>query len=55
MNKKDAAVEKVLSDIGIREEPDLTPEQEELLKRALDPEEQFLHDVEKLFNNPPEK
>jgi hypothetical protein len=55
MNKKDAAVTKVLSDIGFKDEPELTPEQEELLKRALDPEEQFLHDVEKLFNNSPEK
>lgn len=51
MNKKDAAVEKVLADIGFREEPDLTPEQEEILQRALDPEEQFLYDVEQLFKD----
>ena len=52
MKGKDAAVVKVLSDIGFIEEIELTPEQEEMLKRALDPEEQFMHDVEKLFRNP---
>jgi hypothetical protein len=49
MKRKDAAVIKVLSDIGATEEPELTPAQEFQLKRALDPEEQFLHDVEKLY------
>ena len=52
MKEKDAAVIKVLADIGAIDEPELTPDQEELLKRALDPDEQFLHDVEKLFKKP---
>jgi len=49
MNKQDAAVIKVLSDIG-EEEPTLSPEQEEMLARALDPEKEFMHSVERLFN-----
>ena len=49
--KKDAAVIKALTQAGLRDEPELSPEQEELLQRALDPEKQFLHDVEKLFNH----
>jgi len=49
MKDKDAAIIKVLSDIGYTDEPELTPEQEEQLERALDPEKQFLHDVERLF------
>jgi len=47
---KDSAVIKVLSDIKLRDEPELTPDQEEMLRRALDPDLQFLDDVEKLFN-----
>ena len=50
MNKQDAAVIKVLSDIGSNEEPTLSPEQEEMLARALDPEKEFMHSVERLFN-----
>jgi len=50
MNKQDAAVIKILSDIGLEEEPTLSPEQEEMLTRALDPEKQFIHSVEQLFN-----
>lgn len=49
MDKKQAAVIKILNDIGLAEEPVLSPEQEELLTRALDPEEEFLHSVKKLF------
>ena len=49
MKKKDAAVIKVLSDIGHTDEPELTPEQENQFARALDPEKQFLYDVERLF------
>lgn len=49
MKEKDAAVIKVLTDIGAIDEPELTPEQEEIFKRALDPEEQFLHDVKNLY------
>ena len=50
MNKQDAAIIKILSDVGVKEEPTLTPEQEEMLARALDPEKDFLHSVEQLFN-----
>ena len=50
MNKQDAAIEKILSDIGIKEEPTLTPEQEEMLARALDPEKDFFGSIEHLFN-----
>ncbi len=50
MNKHDAAVIKVLSDIGSSKEPTLSPEQENMLQRALDPEKEFLYSVEKLFN-----
>ena len=49
MKDKDAAIIKVLSDVGYTDEPELTPEQEEQFERALDPEKQFLHDVERLF------
>lgn len=50
MKEKDAAIIKVLSDIGYVDEPELTPKQEEQLARALDPEKQFLYDVEHVFN-----
>lgn len=49
MDKQEAAVIKVLNDIGVREEPQLSPEQEEMLARALDPEKDFMDRVEKLF------
>lgn len=50
MNKQDAAVIKVLSDISIEKEQILSPEQEEMLSRALDPEKDFLASIEDLFN-----
>ena len=49
MNKEDAAVIKVLSELGFTNDDPLTPEQEQLLKLALDPEEKFLDDVKHLF------
>lgn len=49
MNEKDAAVIKTLAELGLRKEEPLTPEQEQLLKRALDPYEEFLAQVEQLF------
>ena len=49
MNKKDAEVIKVLADLGLRKEPELTDDQLEMLKRAQHPEAFFLDDVEKLF------
>lgn len=53
--KKDAAVEKILHELGLKQEPELTPEQEELYKRAIDPEAQYLYDVERLFANKEKK
>lgn len=50
MNEIDAKVIKVLTDLKLRKEQQLSSEQEQILKRALDSEETFLHDVEKLFN-----
>ena len=49
MENKDAHVQKILAELGLKQEPELTPEQEELFRIALDPEEQFLHNVKKLF------
>ncbi len=49
MTKKDCAVEKVLAELGLRDEPELSAEQEEMLQRALDPEKEFLYQVEQLY------
>lgn len=49
MNKQDAHIEKILNDLGLKEEVPLSPEQEEMLNRALDPEVEFAHAVERLF------
>lgn len=49
MNNKDAVITKVLADLGLRDEQELTPEQEQDLRRAINPEDTFLDDVEKLF------
>lgn len=51
MNKHDATIIKALAELGHIEEPVLSPEQEEMLARALDPEKEFLHSVEELFTN----
>lgn len=50
MNTQDAAVIKALAELGLSKEPVLSPAEEEMLARALDPEKEFLHNVEKLFN-----
>lgn len=52
MSKKDAAITKALADLGLRNEPELSPNEEEKLKNALDPELQYLQDVEDLFTSP---
>lgn len=49
MNKKDAATLKVLADLGLSKEQPLTPEQEELLKGAIDPTEELLQDIKNVF------
>jgi len=46
----DAAVIKILADIGALPEPQLTPEQEEMLKRALDPDCSFYDDIMDVFD-----
>jgi len=49
MNKQEAKIIKGLAELGVREENPLTQEEEDMLARALDPEKEFLHSVEKLF------
>lgn len=49
MNDKDAAVIKTLAELGLHKEPSLTREQEKWFKRAVDPEEEFLHQVQQIF------
>lgn len=51
MNKHEAAVIKALADLNINDEPTLSQDQENMLARALDPEKEFLHAVEKLFTS----
>lgn len=51
MNDKDAAVIKTLAELGFRKDEPLTPEQELLFKRAIDPEEEFLHQVQQIFQS----
>ncbi len=50
MNKKEAAVIKLLAELGLAKESKLSDEEADMLSRALDPEKEFLHAVEKLFN-----
>lgn len=50
MSKQNAAIIKVLHDVNWTQSPKLTPEQEQMFKQAIDPEEQYLADIEKLFN-----
>ena len=51
MNSKDAHVIKILADLDLKESPPLSPEEEQLLQQALDPELDFLNQVETLFQN----
>lgn len=55
MSKKDAAIIKALAELGLKDDPELSPEQEEQLRIASDPELQYLQDVEDLFAKSPEK
>ncbi len=45
MDSKDAHVQKILAELGLKDEPELSPEQEEILRTALDPEQQELADM----------
>jgi len=47
---KDLEVIKALTELGLRKEVPLTPEQERMLQLALDPNEQYLEDLLKIFN-----
>jgi hypothetical protein len=49
MNNKDAIIIKALAELGLRKEPELNDAELEMLKRAQNPEDFFLDDVEKLF------
>lgn len=49
MDEKEASIYKIFAELGINNEPKLSPEQESLLKAALDPEEQFVQDVKRIF------
>ena len=49
MDKKDFASQKVLAELGLSENRRLTPEEEATLRRALDPEEDFLFKVRQLY------
>lgn len=46
---KDAKVQQILYELDLKQDEPLTPEQERLLEQALDPEQQFLSDVQRLF------
>ncbi len=50
MNEKDATIIKALAELGLHKEHPLTPEQEKLFQRAINPEEDFLQSVEELFH-----
>lgn len=49
MNKNDAAIIKVLADLGLYKEYELSDNQEYQVQRALDSDAIFLDDIEKLF------
>lgn len=46
---KEASIIAILSDLKLREERPLSPEEEQLLKLATSPEEQFYQDIIQLF------
>lgn len=52
MTTSDAKVTKALSELGLRMEVPLTPEQEAIFKRATDSDEAYLYRVEQLFQQP---
>jgi soluble lytic murein transglycosylase-like protein len=49
MKNKDAAITKALTELGLRDEPELTTEEEEQFLTALDPELIYLREVEELY------
>lgn len=53
MTRKDAAIQKALAELGLDVVTELSPEDERKLQNALDPESQFLQDVQDLYTNDP--
>jgi hypothetical protein len=49
MKKLNARIIKSLTELKLRGDVELTPEQEEMFQRAIDPNKEYLHQVEKLF------
>lgn len=49
MQDKDAAVIAILTELGLRKEPELTADQEQLWKQAMNPDEQLLADMKKFM------
>lgn len=49
---KDADVIKILTQLGLQQEVELTDTQEKMLQAALDNDEQYFQEIEKLFSNP---
>lgn len=49
MEQKDAQIIKILSELGLRQDTSLSEEEKDMLNVALDPEKQYLEDVERLF------
>ena len=52
MNKKDAAVAKILAELGLVKEKPLTEEEELALKYATDAEYRFVEDTKRIFSQP---
>ena len=57
MNKKDATVTAILADLGLRDSPPLSPDQEDLFQQIANrtEEDDFLDSVNRLFNQHPKK
>lgn len=52
IKNKDAYLKKILAELRTQEdEPELTPEQEELFRYATDPDFKFQKDLENIFDN----
>ena len=52
MNKKDAAVAKILAELNLTKEKSLTEEEELALKYATDAEYRFVVDAKNVFSQP---
>ena len=48
---KDAAAIKALTELGLRPEHELTPEEEELFTNATDPDDEYLSALERIFTD----